>query len=177
MNIIFFRTAAAVAIVALGACASSPQYIPADDADDYGHYSTQLSENRYRVVFNGKAGTDLNTAKDFALLRASELTLQEGYSWFEVVDRATTTKERDTSGPHTGISHERRYEVERNCGLLGCSERVRPTTTTGVHVDTSRPQTSHSFSLEILMGKGEMPAQGGNYYNASETAKTLWKRI
>lgn len=171
------RAATIMAILSISACASSPQYVPADDADDYGHYTTQLSENRYRVVFNGNSRTNLNTTKDFALLRAAELTLQEGYTWFEVVDRSTMTTERGGHEPHSGVSYERSYNVERTCGLLGCTKRVRPSTTTGVHVDAGRQQTTHSFSMEILMGNGEMPERGGNFYDASDTAKTLWKKI
>lgn len=173
----YARTAMALIALTFSACASSPQYVAAEDASDYGHYSTQLADNRYRVTFNGNDRTDLNTTKDYALLRAAELTLQEGYTWFEVVDRSTVTQESNRDEPHSGITYERRMEVERNCGLLGCSERVRPSTTTGVHVGTGRTETSHSYMLEVLMGNGEIPEKGGNYYDASSVAKSLWENM
>lgn len=166
-----------LAAVALSGCASSPQYVAADDAGDFGHYSTKLADNRYRVVYNGNNRIDLNKTKDYALLRAAELTLQEGYSWFEVVDRATTTKERSSDRPHSGAGVERSYEVQRSCGLLGCTERVRPTTTVGMHVETGRAEEKHSYALEILMGNGEMPEKGGNYYDASSVTKSIWERM
>jgi len=171
------RTATVLATLALGACASSPQYVAADDAGDFGHYSTKLADNRYRVVYNGNKRIDLNKTKDFALLRAAELTLQEGYSWFEVVDRATTTKEKSFREPRSGASIERSYDVERSCGLLGCTERVRPRTTVGMEVGTGSPQEQHSYALEILMGNGEMPEKGGNYYDASSVASSIWERM
>ncbi len=171
------RFSVVLTALCLGACAASPQYVAAGDADDFGHYSTKLADNRYRVVYNGNDRIDLNKTKDYALLRAAELTLQEGYSWFEVVDRATTTKEKSFDRPHAGVSYEQSYEVERNCGLLGCSERVRPSRTAGVHVDTRSPEAQHSFALEILMGNGEMPQKGGNYYDASSVARSIWERM
>jgi hypothetical protein len=171
------RTATVLACLTLGACASSPQYVPADDSDDFGHYSTKLGENRYRIVYNGNDRVDLNTTKDYALLRAAELTLQEGYSWFEVVDRATTTEEKSRDRPHTGIGAERSYQVERNCGLLGCTERVRPSNSIGVHVETGSSARQHSYALEVLMGNGEIPEKGGNYYDAANLAKIIWERM
>ncbi|MGB5247370.1 MAG: hypothetical protein WBM54_10815 [Woeseia sp.] len=171
------RTATVLAALAMAACASSPQYVAADDSDDFGHYSTKLADNRYRVVYNGNDRINLNKTKDYALLRAAELTLQEGYSWFEVVDRATTTKETGSREPHSGVGVERSYEVERNCGLLGCSERVRPSTTVGMHVETGSPESAHSYALEVLMGNGEIPEKGGNFYDASSVAKSIWERM
>lgn len=171
----YTRIATIAAALMLGACASSgPKYVAADDAGDYGHYSTKLDDNRFRITFNGNERTGLDTTKDYALLRAAELTLQEGYTWFEVVDRETRTTEVERDFPRSGIAHERGHMVERNCGLLGCSERVRPRTTTSIHIDTAGEKSSYSYSMEVLMGNGEMPQKGGNYYNASSVAKSLW---
>ncbi|MEQ8205119.1 MAG: hypothetical protein RIA65_03005 [Woeseia sp.] len=171
------QTALLLTTFALGACASSGPYVAANNADDVGHYSTQLANNRYRVVYNSDSRSDLNRTKDYALLRAAELTLREGYTWFEVVDRSTVSEARTSHAPHSGVSYERAYRVERSCGLLACSESVRPTTTTGVHIDTRSERTTHSHALEVLMGNGEIPQKGGNYYNASDVAKTVWDRI
>jgi hypothetical protein len=42
--------------------------------------------------------------------------------------------------------------------------------------DAGRPQTSHSHSLEILMGKGEMP-EDGNYYDAQSVVKAIYQTM
>jgi len=171
----FARFATIALALSLGACASTSQkYVAADEAGEYGHYSSKLTDNRYRVTFTGNSRTSLEQTKDFALLRAAEVTLREGYTWFEVVERETRTTEIDRNVVDTGIQHERRYEVERNCGLLGCTDRVRPRTETSIVVDNTKPKTEHSYSLEVLMGNGEMPEKGGNYYNAGSLAKSLW---
>ena len=164
-------------ISGLGACASSGPYVAADNANDSGHYSTRLAENRYRVVYNGDARSDLNDSKDYALLRAAEITLREGYTWFEVVDRSTVSKVPGRNANQSGVRYEQAYQVDRSCGLLGCTESVRPRTSTSVYVDTHRERTTHSHALEVLMGNGEIPQKGGNYYNASDVAQTIWQRM
>jgi len=169
------RVLAAVSVLALAACASTPDYVPADDADDFGHYSTRLDDNRYRIVYNGGRSTGLNATRDYALMRAAELTLADGYDWFEVVDRETVTiRDRE---PQTGFGVERAYYVERHCGLLGCSQSVEPWTTTRIDMEVDRSRAKHSHMLEIVMGEGEMPEDGGSYYKADTVATALFESM
>lgn len=162
------------ALFTLGACASSPRYVAADSADGYGHYSRKIAENRYRVNFNGSRRANLQETRDFALLRAAELTVSKGYDWFQVVDRESATIE--AREPRTGIGVERAWYVERDCGLLGCSRSVDPATYTQMTVDSGRPVEKHSYSLEIVMGTGEVP-EDGNYYDAEEVMETIYSSM
>jgi hypothetical protein len=164
------------ALLTLGACASSPRYVAADGAADYGHYARKISENRYRVNYNGGRKADLQDTRDFALLRAAEITLSEGYEWFQVVDRETATTESREPRPGVGVGYERAYYTERSCGLLGCTQRTRPMTYTSWTVDSHRPDTRHSHSLEIVMGKGKMP-EDGHYYDAGQVMKAIYENI
>jgi hypothetical protein len=173
-----------VILLGLGACASNPKYVAANTADDYGHYTTRLDENRYRIVYNGGPSTSLNTTRNYAMLRAAELTLQEGYDWFEIVDRETSSNSRggDTFEPTMGFGYERAYYVESNCGLLACTRTSRPRNYAYMEVTSARhhrpySETFHSQALEIVMGTGEIPVKGGNYYNASSLAKSLWESM
>lgn len=171
----FITRIAVIAIfLSLGACASSPSYVPAHGANDYGHSSRKIAENRYRVNFNGSRRTSYQDTRDYALLRAAELTLAEGNDWFEVVDRESQTTE--TREPETRFGYERAYYVERNCGLVACSRSVRPATYTSMEFDTRRPDTTHSHSLEIVMGNGELP-EGGHYYDAKEVMKAVYRTM
>jgi hypothetical protein len=167
-----------VALFTLGACASSPKYVAADKATQYGHYSYKIGENRYRVNFTGNRRASLQDTRDFALLRAAELTLAEGNDWFQIVDRETATTE--TEAPvRSGFGIERAYYVEDRCGLISCSRSVRPTsyaTYASMDFDAGRSQTSHSHSLEILMGKGEVP-EDGNYYDAQSVVKAIYQTM
>lgn len=166
------------ALLTLGACASSPQYTAADNADDYGHYSRKIAEDRYRVNFNGNSRTNYQDTRDFALLRAAELTLTEGYEWFQVVDRESATTETHVREPQVGFGYERATYVEQRCSLIGCSQRTRPTTAayTSMHIDSRRAETSHRHSLEIKMGKGEMP-DDGHYYDAESVVQSIYRSM
>jgi hypothetical protein len=167
----FYSRVALIAIVlGLGACASTPKYAPADSADDYGHYSSKLEETRYRIVYNGRSSTGPATTRDYALLHAAELTLREGYDWFEIVDREMSTSY--TRQPAAGFTYERAYYMERSCGLLSCTRSMHPMTGARMDVDSGRSQTKYSYVLEIVMGTGEMPA-GGNCYEAAPVAASL----
>jgi hypothetical protein len=54
---------------------------------------------------------------------------------------------------------------------------VRPRNYSYLEMSNTRPRTVHSQALEILMGTGEIPLKGGNYYNASSVAKSLWESM
>lgn len=158
----------------LGACASSPKYVAADSADDYGHYSRQISENRYRVNFNGERSANLQDTRDFALLRAAELTLAEGNDWFQIIDRESATTQ--TREPHSAFGYQRAYYTEKRCGLVSCTRTTRPTSFAHMEFGNHRSTTSHSHSLEIVMGKGEVP-EDGNYYDAQSVVKSIYRTM
>ena len=164
------------ALLSLTACASSPRYVPAKNADDYGHFSRKISENRYRVNFNGSRRTNLQDTRDYALLRAAELTLAKDYEWFQIVDRETATTEKVSHEPRAGFGYERAWYVERNCGLVGCTRSARPATYTSWRFETGRPSETHSHSLEIVMGKGEI-SEDGNYYDAKAVVNAIYEQM
>jgi hypothetical protein len=159
------------AVLGLGACSSTPRYAAADSADDYGHYSSKLEEKRYRVVYNGRPSTGPATTRDYALLHAAELTLREGYDWFQIIDREMATNQ--ATRPAAGFTYERAYYVESSCGLLACSRSSYPMGGARMDLDSSRSQTRHSYMLEIVVGKGKMPHKSGDYYEAAPIAASL----
>ena len=166
-RIIFIAT-----LLALGACASTPDYVAADSASDYGHYTRKISDDRYRVNYNGRRSTDLQDARDYAMLRAAELTLNKGYDWFQIVDRETSTIESREPEMQVGFGFEQTRYVETHCGLLSCTRTERPMRHTSMHLDNRRPETRHSHSIEIVMGKGKIP-ENGNYYDAKAVAESI----
>jgi hypothetical protein len=56
-----------------------------------GFSDTQYAPDAFRVVFRGNGYTSGERAQDFALLRASELTIQHGFTCFAIVDENNTT--------------------------------------------------------------------------------------
>lgn len=76
---------------ALGACAHPTPYQPLSaQADVQGGYSSQqLEQDRFRVMFAGNSLTSRETVETYLLYRAAELTRQQGFDWFEAVNRDT----------------------------------------------------------------------------------------
>lgn len=174
-----------VLTLTLGACASGPQYVEADHAGDRGYSSRKIDDTHYRVVYNGGRRADLETARDYALLHAAEVTLKEGYEWFRIVDRDSHTRTSGGEDPRFGLGYrygygygyDRAEYVERNCGVLGCTTRVRPASYSRWEIaGNTRRAERHSHSIEIVLGKGEPPADG-NYYDAKSVISAVWSEM
>ena len=83
----------ALAALMLAACATPTPYQPLTGSDG-GYLETRIEADRYRVEFEGNSLTDRETVEYGLLIRAAELTLQEGGSWFLVVERDTDADSR-----------------------------------------------------------------------------------
>jgi hypothetical protein len=66
-----------------------------------GFSETQLSENVWRVHFKGNAKTSMERATDFCLLRSAELTIENGFNYFSLVDEKSDTKTGVITTPMT----------------------------------------------------------------------------
>ena len=158
----------------LAACASNSPYKPANNGT-YGYKDTALGDGHHRIVFTQRSN-DVAAAMDYALLRAAELALLEGHEWFVVSDRQTVIDRQREPAASVGVS--RQPNVERHCGLLGCTTRTRHDAGVGAGV------TAHSGSqrsevqaiLEVRLGSGEPPA-AANSYRAAEIRSQLKSRL
>jgi hypothetical protein len=52
-----------------------------------GYGETQLAPDVFQVYFNGNSSTTSERARDFALLRAADITLQHGFACFAILDQ------------------------------------------------------------------------------------------
>lgn len=84
----------ALAGLVLTGCVSGTPYAPAEGADGYGHGVAQIEENRFRVRFRGNSQTPAETVDLYLLHRAAEVTLENGFDWFQVVVRGPEPAER-----------------------------------------------------------------------------------
>jgi len=155
----------------LGGCASQSVYKPAERSGAEGYTETKLSENRYRVSFNGNESTGSGKVQDYALLRAAELTLQNGYDWFELANKDIEKKQRQQTSVDSGLDVPR-TTVYQSCGLLTCRTAVAHSPGYGVGVATTTTRTEYSAQLEVVMGKNPKPSKG-DAYDAREVASTL----
>lgn len=180
MSGLTLRTAAllAASALALGACATATPYQPLG-AGTFGGYSEQRVESdRYRVTFAGNSVTSREQVEMSLLLRAAELTVQDGYDWFATVNRAT---DRDTrysaSGPRLDPFYYGRYSP-----FWGPSWRYYSRGAWGPWGDPFRDDyvreiDRYEASAEIVMGKGAKPADDPNAFDAREVITNLSAQV
>ncbi len=100
-------TAAIGLSLGLAACETATPYQPFQrGTETWGGYSDQrLDANHIEVTFEGNTVTARSTVERYLLYRAAELTVAQGYDWFETVDRRTDVKGETTywgGGPGWG---------------------------------------------------------------------------
>lgn len=69
-----------------------------------GYSETKIQEAIYKVSFKGNALVDEEKAADYALLRAAEVTLQNGYRYFAIISRNTRSQAYQYTTPVTGTT-------------------------------------------------------------------------
>lgn len=148
-----------VLFFALTACSSAPDYRSASAAG-YGYSDTELGPNYHRVQFKLR-GKNKAQAMDYALQRAAELTLSQGYDWFDLVAKETLVdrKSYEVTARLSTVSQHR----QTSCGLLSCSSYSQ----TGM---LPEPDTATDFTevrIDIRLGKGVSP-QGDRIFQATE---------
>ena len=146
----------------LTACASAPDYAPASSARSAGYSETQIEQDRYLVSYRSK-DRDTSEARRNALLRAAELTLQNGYDTFELVSQeANSETDRRLEPRYAGPD----YVTTRSCGLIGCTERVTPVAPRDPFpTEVRRDETL--VQLEIIMSDKDASVSP-SLYDASE---------
>ena len=146
----------AAASLALTGCMTLAPYGPQATQDSQGYSEYRIDSQRWRVTYNG-VGAPAPVA-DMALLRAADLTLDQGYDWFEVSQRFIDGRPDSAGGlrPTLGVG----YGGGRYDGPYGrySSSGVG----VGVGLSFQGPSAT-STTLEILMGRGETPGQAEAY--------------
>ena len=158
------------ALLALTACASAPTYTPATRTGAAGYSEAAIESNRYLVTYRAPGAGDAALVQDYALLRAADLTLQNGRDWFWV-DRRTLDEDLAArrSGPSVGV------------GIGGGSWGGR--SGGGVSVGVNFPigagsstQRAQSATLEVRFGEGVKP-DDPNAYDARAVAANIRARL
>jgi hypothetical protein len=142
----------AASALALSACASLAPYGPQQSARGQGFSEQQIETNRFRVTYNGVGAP--GPVADRALFRAAQLTVDQGYDWFEVTQRWIDGRPDSAGGVRPSVS------------IGAGSGRYGGWSTSGVGVglgfDLSGPQPT-STTLEMVMGRGAKPDRPDAY--------------
>ena len=158
----------ALAALALSACATAQPtfYQPATGPQAVGFSEYRIEPGRYRITFRGGAGAPEAQISDYALLRAADLALADGYDWFRIYDRSIVQAGPDNSPRMSlgigGSSFGGRSGVGLGLGAafpLGGGRGGPPLATT----------------IEVVMGKGAKP-QSPDAYDAHEVRRAIGKR-
>lgn len=166
--------------VALASCASTPPYQPASSNSGFGYSDQRLEQNRFRVTFNGNSVTDRDQVQDFLLYRSAELTLQNGFDYFVIAERATDAKRRYDSyggygyGAGFGYGGYPYFYPHYYAPRWGWRPFYDPFWDDPIHI---REVTRYEASAEIVMYKGEKPATDARAFNAREVQQNLAGKV
>lgn len=150
-----------LAALSLAACASLQPYGPQTAPGGQGFSEQRIESNRYRVTYRGVGAA--GAVSDWALLRAAELTSQQGYDWFEVVQTWTDGRPGGAGGVRPSVSiggGSSRWGGYRSSGVG-----------VGVGIDLSGPQPT-ATTLEVVLGRGPAPERA-SVYDAREVQAAL----
>jgi hypothetical protein len=152
---------AALAALALSACATQPTlYRPAEGPRGPGYSEMRIEPGRYRITFRGGPGAPAEQVSDYALVRAADLTIAEGYDWFRVADRYIDRR-AGVGGPRMSV------------GVGGGDFGRRGGVSVGVGTDFELGGgPALSATVEVVMGRGERP-KGADVYDARAVRRTL----
>jgi hypothetical protein len=166
------KLAVFISIMSLYACGTSDPYVGGEGAGLGTFSESRLTEDRYRITFNGEPEATSDQVKDLALLRAAQVTLANDYDWFRVVNQETAATTAVT--PTTVTTTTPAQTVSRDCGALGCTTTVTPAYS-GTQVIAVKENDACSTASEIVMGDGSLrdPTVA---YDADELYDALTRR-
>jgi hypothetical protein len=151
---------AATLLGAIGGCTTSPTpYGPATDG--YGYSDQQIEQTRYRVSFAGNSATSRETVENYLLYRAAQLTVQNGYDYFTLVNQGMEGYGSGFGGPRVGVG-----VGGGGGGDVGL----------GVGISTllgggSSPR--YTGFADVVMYRGEKPSTDTSAYDAREILRRL----
>ena len=188
-------TSALAALAVLGACATATPYQAALDGQK-GYANQQIESNRWQISFAGNSLTDRQTVETYLLYRAAELTDQEGYDYFRVIQRETDEDRRVVASGfgaydpfYSNFYCDYRF-YGRTGRLYGYPRHwySRRAALRGFHGPFGyhdpfwgssfdyREIVRYEATSEIMMGKGEKP-DDPSYFNADEVLMNLAGQI
>jgi len=154
---------AAAAALSLAACATPPTlYQPAAGPQAIGYTEYRIEPGRYRITFRGGPGAPPQQVSDYALLRAADLAIADGYDWFKVADRFM--EGRPDRSPRIGL------------GVGGADYGHRSSVGVGLGTSFSLGGgPAVASTIEVVMGRGDRP-RGMDVYDARALRRSLGER-
>ncbi len=188
-SVLHFRVLAGLVIgLTLAACVASTPYESASRTG-YGYSDQRIESDRYRVTFRGNAATSRETVENYLLLRSAEITLENGYDYFIVVENDTEARSYYSSlygssfhggfhngfGPFYGGGGFGRRGFRGGFGRFGAFPYYPYGFGYGAdyYGGSYRENTQYSAIAFIALFKGEKPKNESAAFNAREVADNL----
>lgn len=177
--------------LALSACATGPTYTPYQAAvpGKFGFSEQRIEATRYRIIFEGNSRTTRQRVEDSLLLRAASVTIENGYDWFQIVNRATDPKTYQVRIPgayssfgggfgyYGGFASYRSWSPRHGWiyyrDPFGYSAFYDPFWGR----DEVRDVTRFQANAEIILGKGPKPADRADTFDARDVSTNLSPRL
>lgn len=144
----------------LAACVTPTAYGPMQKG--VGFSEQKITAERWRVSFRGGGGAPAAQVEDYALLRAAELTLANGYDWFRVDNRFIEQTGYQGASVGVGVGG----------GSFGRHGGVGVGVSQGMPLNGGPQLTA---TLDIVMGKGARP-DSRDAYDARDVQKNVGPR-
>jgi hypothetical protein len=179
----FLLTAAVIAALGAGlaACETATPYAaapPGKETTGYGYRDYRVEANRWRVSFAGNSLTSRETVEKYLLYRAAELTLQQGFDWFETTDRHTERNTDYYGSSSFYATYGWGWQPYWGYGGPWGWRTWYPWGGGPFWADTIDIQQVNRYqaTAEIMMGKGP-PPNGERVFNAHEVQQNLGPSI
>ncbi len=153
----------ALLMALLAACAHPTPYQAAQDG--YGYSEQRIEDNRYRIAFHGNSVTPQQVVENYMLFHAAEVTLRNGYDYFDVADRHVdkSTSYLATYDNFAYPTYYHRFPYDR--------------WDTGPYSGTYHPISRYTITADIVLYHGQKPVNKVNAYDARDVIQRLGPTI
>ncbi len=159
---------ATIAVVLTG-CATLAPYGPRTPQGSQGYSEYRIDSQRWRVTYDGIGAP--GPVMDLALLRAADLTVEQGYDWFEVTQRYVDGVPDSAGGVRPSLN------IGYGGGHYDGPYGRYSSSGVGVGIGFNFQGPSHTSStLEIVMGRGGPPSRA-DVYEARTVQQNLRARF
>ncbi len=160
------RQIAAIATVGLvTACAHPTPYQPAASEQGEGYTTQRIENNRFRISFRGNSVTSRQTVDTYMLYRCAEVTLENGYDYFVIVN-----KDVDKNTGYENYGDDLAWGWGGGWGWRHGWGGPGPW---GPSYDYSRPINTYDAIADIILYRGPKPADNPYAYNARDVMNAI----
>lgn len=149
----------AIVIAAIGALSVAACQTPSPYPSQPGFYEAQIDSTHTQITYVTPQNMPRPQAEQFLMLRAADITLEQGHDWFRIISRGSDV--RRPTGPTISLG--------AGNTSFGRSSSVGVGVGTSFNLDGGPKPV---LLMEIVMGDGPV-ADDRTTYDAAEVAQTI----